>query len=172
MRSDIVVHALPGDPRRGILEIGGWTVPCALGRGGISAVKREGDGRTPRAPLALRGLHFRADRLPRPTTGLPTRAIRATDGWCDDPGHPAYNRLVDKPFPARHEDMWRSDGLYDLVIELGWNDDPPLPGSGSAIFLHVARDHLQPTEGCIALRKADLWRLISRIGPDTRLFVR
>ena len=52
--------------------------------------------------------------------------------------------------------MWRDDDLYDIVVVLGHNDDPPVPGSGSAIFMHVARPGFAPTEGCVALALPDL----------------
>ncbi|WP_428978579.1 L,D-transpeptidase family protein [Chenggangzhangella methanolivorans] len=112
--------------------------PCALGPAGTVTTKREGDGGTPRGRLALRRLFRRADRGPRPPSGLDTRTIRTTDGWCDAPGHRRYNRLITLPFSASHETLWRDDGLYDLVVELGWNDRPATPGRGSAIFLHAA----------------------------------
>lgn len=145
--------------------------PCALGRGGTTATKREGDGSTPIASLSVRRLHFRPDRGPSPKTRLPSRPIRPEDGWCDDPSHPDYNRLVRLPFAASHERMWREDALYDLVVELGWNDAPPIPGRGSAIFMHVARPGFEPTEGCIAFRKDDLHRLVTRLTPDSRVLV-
>jgi len=131
---------------------------CALGRAGIvpAEAKREGDGATPAARLPLRRVLFRADRLAPPRCSVPLEPIAPDDGWCDDPGDPAYNRMVRLPHPARHERLWREDGLYDLVGVLGWNDVPTVPGRGSAIFLHVASPGLGPTEGCIALALPDL----------------
>ncbi|MEO1198618.1 MAG: L,D-transpeptidase family protein [Pseudomonadota bacterium] len=161
----IMVHATPGTGTRGVLSIGSWTVRCALGRGGVRTDKREGDGATPRAALALRRVFYRADKLVRPETALPIQPIRPDDGWCDDPAHPRYNTLIRLPFRAGHERMWREDGLYDVVVELGWNDDPPIKHHGSAIFLHVARDDYMPTEGCIALKKSDVLRLVRRLEP-------
>jgi len=131
---------------------------CALGRSGIvpAEAKREGDGATPAARLPLRRVLFRADRLAPPRCSVPLEPIAPDDAWCDAPDHPAYNRRVRLPFPASHERLWREDGLYDLVGVLGWNDAPPVPGRGSAIFLHVASPGLGPTEGCIALALPDL----------------
>lgn len=146
-------------------------VRCALGRGGVRAQKQEGDGATPAGRFPLRRLWFRADRLPAPQTGLMLRSITAQDGWCDDPSHPQYNCPVTLPFAASHETLAREDALYDLVVELGYNDDPPLPGRGSAIFLHVARPEYAPTEGCIALEKQDLLRLLVDCGPGSTLTV-
>lgn len=163
----IVVRAIVGEPARGRLTAGGAAFPCALGPAGIVSAKREGDGGTPRGALAVRRLWRRADRGPRPATGLAVRITRREDGWCDAPGHRRYNRPVSLPFSASHEAMWRDDGLYDLVAELGWNDRPPRPGRGSAIFLHAARPGFPPTAGCVALAPAVLRRLISRVGSAT-----
>ncbi|MFC3692445.1 L,D-transpeptidase [Chenggangzhangella methanolivorans] len=137
--------------------------PCALGPAGTVTTKREGDGGTPRGRLALRRLFRRADRGPRPPSGLDTRTIRTTDGWCDAPGHRRYNRLITLPFSASHETLWRDDGLYDLVVELGWNDRPATPGRGSAIFLHAARPGFSPTAGCVAVEPRFLRRLVARL---------
>ena len=130
---------------------------CALGRGGVRADKQEGDGATPKGRWRMRALLFRPDRITRtPLTGLPLRALRPEDGWCDDAADPLYNRPVKLPFRARAEHLWREDEIYDLIVVLGYNDDPPVPGKGSAIFLHIARSDFSPTDGCIALRRKDL----------------
>ena len=136
---------------------------CALGRGGVIAAerKREGDGATPTGLLPLRRLFYRADCGPIPRTGLQRVPIARDDGWCDDPAHPDYNRLVRLPFDASHERMWRSDELYDIVAELGWNDAPVVAWRGSAIFLHLARPDFGPTEGCVALARADLLAVLA-----------
>ena len=141
---------------QGWLELGGLIWRCALGRGGVRVHKEEGDGATPAGLLALRRLLYRADRGPIPRAVLPREPIGPEDGWCDDPGHADYNRQIRLPHPARHEELWRRDGLYDLVGVLGWNDAPVVRGRGSAIFLHVARPDYAPTEGCVALSRADL----------------
>ena len=145
----------------------GQQVRCALGRGGIGIKQGEGDGITPIGRWPMRRVFYRPDHLPAPATGLETRAIRKQDGWCDAPDHPDYNRLVTLPFDHSHEKMWREDALYDLVVELGFNDDPVVPGGGSAIFMHVARPDFGPTEGCIALPIQQLTRLLARCGPGT-----
>lgn len=164
---NVVVRALAGDRARGRLTAGGTALPCALGPAGIVVDKREGDGATPRGELRIRRLWRRADRGPRPATGLAVRSIRRSDGWCDALDHPRYNRLVKLPFSPSHETMWRDDGLYDLVLELGWNDRPVRRGRGSAIFLHAARPGFTPTAGCVALAPVALRRLLARMGPET-----
>jgi len=160
--TDFLVTPDPAQPARGRLQIPGvGDRLCALGRSGVRADKREGDGVTPAGTWPLRGVWYRADRLSDPPpTVLPLRAIVATDGWCDDPSSPDYNRPVNLPHAARHERLWRHDALYDVVVELGYNDDPPVAGRGSAIFLHVAHTDFAPTEGCVALARADLLEFV------------
>ncbi|SMF09245.1 L,D-peptidoglycan transpeptidase YkuD, ErfK/YbiS/YcfS/YnhG family [Tistlia consotensis] len=147
---------------------------CAVGRGGLiaAATKREGDGATPLGRWPLRRLLYRPDReRPDAAWRLPSLAIAPGDGWCDDPGHPDYNRAVALPFPAGHERLWRDDSLYDLVVVLGHNDSPPEPGLGSAIFLHCARPDWRPTEGCVALAPEDLRSLLREVGPEDAVLV-
>jgi L,D-peptidoglycan transpeptidase YkuD (ErfK/YbiS/YcfS/YnhG family) len=136
-----------------------WRV--SLGRGGVRADKREGDGATPVGLLPLRRVFYRADHGPAPRCSVPVEALAPEDGWCDDPADPHYNTRVRLPYPARHETLWRADGLYDVVGVLGWNDAPVERGRGSAIFLHVATPDYRPTEGCIALAAADLRALLA-----------
>ena len=137
-----------------------------------AADKRESDGATPLGAWPLREALFRPDRGDPPATALPLHAIAPADGWSDDPADPRYNRPVALPHAFRHERLWREDGLYDLVVPLGFNDDPPAPGRGSAIFLHCAHPAYAPTEGCIALARADLERLLARAAPGDLLEVR
>ena len=140
---------------------------CTLGRGGVTTDKREGDGATPAGAYPLRQLLYRSDRLAPPTNALPTSPLRPRDGWCDDPGHSAYNCPVTLPLGASAESMWRDDHLYDLVVVLGYNDDPVVSGLGSAKFLHVASPGYSPTEGCIALAKEDLLTVLADITPGS-----
>lgn len=155
---------------RGTLAVGERARPCALGRGGLVADKREGDGGTPLGRFPLRRLFYRPDRETAPATGLPVLPLAADLGWCDDPADPScYNRLVRLPFAASHERMWRDDHLYDLVVELGYNDAPPVPGRGSAIFLHLARPDWGPTEGCVAMRRDDLLTVLAAAGPESAI---
>lgn len=153
------------------LRQAGKTYPCVIGRGGFTQSKQEGDGATPVGCFPMRSLRYRSDKISAPQCRLPTRPIGHADGWCDDPADPAYNRPVSLPFAASHERLWRDDGLYDLVVELGYNDNPPKPGAGSAIFLHVMRPDGGPTEGCVALRRDDLLEILKRVGPESQLII-
>ena len=145
---------------------------CALGRAGISSSKREGDGVTPSGIYPFREVLFRADRVAAPDTPLPCRAINPSDGWCDDPSHARYNQLVSLPLDASHETLMRDDGLYDVIVVLGYNDGPIEPGRGSAIFLHAAASDFAPTEGCVAIALDDLMELVAEIRPDDVIDIR
>jgi len=144
---------------------------CAIGRGGLGEKGGEGDGVTPAGRWTMRRVLYRADRVERPATALPCRIIEPDDGWCDDPADPAYNRPVLLPYSASHEKMTRDDHLYDVVVVLAHNDDPVVPGAGSAIFLHVARDDYGPTEGCVALALPDLLELLKTATPESAVAV-
>lgn len=167
----IVVRRSPLDRRRGRLEAGSLVLPCALGRSGTRRDKREGDGASPVGRFALLQGFYRADRQPRPRTGLKLRPIRPQDGWSDDPKDRRYNRPVPLPCPTGHEKMWREDHLYDVVLDIAWNRGPIRRGRGSAIFLHLARPGFSPTEGCVAVPPQAIRRLLERIGPDTRIAI-
>ncbi|MFM9889042.1 MAG: L,D-transpeptidase [Rickettsiales bacterium] len=155
------------------LDIEGVRYVCRIGPGGIAAAgeKREGDMKTPTGVFALRACYYRPDRIsPPPTTQLPLIALTPADGWCDDPSHAQYNQPVKLPFAARHEKLWREDHVYDLLIPLGYNDGvggPIIPGAGSAIFMHLMRDDDRGTEGCIALKPADMLALLPRLSCHT-----
>ena len=109
--------------------------------------------------------------MEKPECVLEYRKIKATDGWCDAPEHESYNRLVGLPFSASHEKLWRDDYVYDLIVEIGHNDAPPVPGLGSAVFMHIVREGYEPTEGCVALAKADLLVFLTAIQVDDTLVI-
>lgn len=159
------VRALPRDRCKGILRLGGITVPCALGRSGVLTRKKEGDGGTPAGRFGLLHVYYRPDRQLPPATRLPVEPLMPRSGWCDDPGHGRYNRPVELPFAASHEKMWREDRLYDIVVVLDCNISPAVKGKGSAIFFHIAREDYRPTEGCVAVAPDHMRLILSRIGP-------
>ncbi|WP_254170561.1 L,D-transpeptidase family protein [Roseibium polysiphoniae] len=157
------VRALPSCKTRGNLTFGAITVPCALGRSGLTQMKREGDGATPIGQFELLNVYYRADRGRRPQTELLVEALKPADGWCDAPGHPRYNRPVELPFDASREKMWRTDRLYDIVVVLNCNMFPAVPGRGSAIFFHIARETYTPTEGCVAVAPDHMRLVLSKV---------
>jgi L,D-peptidoglycan transpeptidase YkuD (ErfK/YbiS/YcfS/YnhG family) len=169
--SSIRVRAAAGDPRRGWLTVDGWTVPVALGRGGILANKREGDGGTPRGTFQPVQVWWRADRHPRPRTFLPTRPIRPEDAWCEDPHHRHYNQPMRLDRDQAGDRLTRDDHLYDFIIEIDHNRTPRIAGRGSAVFLHLARPNFSPTAGCVSMTKSSMLRLLRRMGPQTKIMI-
>ncbi len=149
----------------GIARLGRATFACALGSGGIVTAKREGDGGTPVGLFAARRVLYRHDRMGRPRTALPAHPVQQAHGWCDDPKSPLYNRQVRRPSTHGHERLWRADGLYDLVLVIGHNDRPAVPGRGSAVFVHVGRPDYAPTEGCVAFGIDDMLHILARLNP-------
>lgn len=170
---DTIIVSPGPEPWQGRLEFGGKRYRCALGKEGVTPRKHEGDHKTPVGRFALRALLYRPDRLGGiPETALTTRALAPEDGWCDDAADPMYNRAVMLPYPASAERLWREDEVYDLILPLGYNDNPAVPGLGSAIFMHIARPDYSGTEGCVALARADLVDLLRNMGPATLLEIR
>lgn len=153
----------------GSLDVGARTIPCSLGPGGVVRRKREGDASTPAGLWQLRCLYYRADRLPRPRTGLPVHIIRPDLGWCDAAHDRFYNRPVALPFSASAEHLYRDDHLYDLLVVLGHNDAPVVPGAGSCIFFHLMRPDAGATEGCVAVTKTDMTTILAQCGPNTKM---
>ncbi len=147
----------------------GRVFACSIGKGGLSAAKREGDGATPTGRHRITGLWYRPDRLPPPAHWA--RPIGPSDLWCDDPAHAAYNRHVRAPLRASHETLRRADPLYDVILTTDWNWPDAVPGRGSAIFLHQWRRPGFGTEGCIAFARPDLIWIAARAAPGTRLIV-
>ena len=147
----------------------GKTYPCAIGQNGTTSDKKEGDGGTPIGTFRLRECWYRIDRLEAPKTRLPTRIIRPEDGWCDDASHADYNKHITLPFDASHEELFRNDGIYDIIVPLGYNDDPAIPGKGSAIFLHIAQKDYEGTEGCVALACDDLLEVLAKCDAATTI---
>ena len=172
-RMDLIVWPeVPSQaPHRGIALFGGTRFRCALGRRGVRADKREGDGATPAGRWLIQRVLYRADRLSAPRTRLPLAMIARDDGWCDDSGDPRYNRPVRLPHVGGAERLWRDDGVYDIVAVLAFNLNPVVPDAGSAIFLHLARPDYGPTEGCVALAMPDLLSVLEAADATSRACV-
>jgi L,D-peptidoglycan transpeptidase YkuD (ErfK/YbiS/YcfS/YnhG family) len=155
----------------GRAQLGALAFRCALGRGGVSPAKIEGDGTTPVGSFPIRKLFYRPDRVRGLVCRIPVLPMSPSDGWGDDPGDAAYNRQVTRPYPGRHETMWREDAIYDLVLVIGHNDDPVVPGKGSAVFLHLAQPDYAPTDGCVAFARADFVALLGAMEPATNIVI-
>lgn len=152
----------------------GRRVRCALGKAGVrpASEKREGDLASPLGVWPIRRVLYRPDKGAAPATALAALPLGPDDGWCDAPDDPAYNRPVTLPYRASAERLWRDDDLYDRIVVLGHNDDPPVAGLGSCIFLHIARPAYAPTEGCLALARADLEALLTTARPGDAVAIR
>lgn len=168
----IRVRTRPGRRTWGVLLAGPQAIPVVLGRSGIRANKREGDGGTPLGRFRLLRLWWRADRLRRPATPLPSHRLTHEIAWCEDPTDRRYNRPFRRSANEPGDRLWRDDRLYDLIIELDHNARPRIAGRGSAVFVHVARPNRGPTAGCVALEAGALYRLLARLGPQTRIDIR
>lgn len=165
----LYVRTRPGTRTQGVLSGPGFSLPVSLGRGGVRADKREGDGGTPRGVFRLVRLWWRADRHARPHTMLPARAIRPEDAWIEDPADRRYNRHVRRAPGEPGDRLKRDDHLYDFVIEIDHNTRPRIAKRGSAVFIHAARQGFKPTAGCVGLELKTLKRLLERLGPRTRI---
>lgn len=161
---DIVARA------SGVLFFRGAEYRCALGKNGVAEEKVDGDGKTPNGCFPIRKIFYRKDKLGAHSFSFPTREITRYDAWCDNPNDSRYNTHITVDENAT-ELLWRNDDLYDVVVVLGYNDNPPLPGKGSAIFMHVAREGYTPTAGCIVLALPDLFEVLRGVSPDTHVCV-
>ncbi len=168
----VTVRRRPGCRHAGVLRSGPFTLQVSLGRSGIAADKREGDGASPRGRFRLRRLWWRPDRMPRPRTLLPAQRIGRNDAWSEDPADRLYNRPVRREPQDGGDRLWRDDHLYDLVIELDHNTCPRIAGRGSAVFVHVMRPDKGATAGCVALPAVALRRLLARLSPRTVIDIR
>jgi len=167
----IIIRTAAGNFCRGWLTGGGLTVPVALGRGGILANKREGDGGTPRGSFRPRQLWWRADRHGRPRTFLAVRPIKPEDAWCEDPADRHYNRPLRLTADSGGDRLTRADHLYDFIVEIDHNTRPRIAGRGSAVFLHLARENFAPTAGCVSMTKPAMLHLLRRLSPKTRIVI-
>ncbi len=84
-------------------------------------------------------------------------------GWCDDPKSKEYNKLIKTPFNFSHEKLFKIKNIYDIIIVLNYNMNPIKKNKGSAIFIHVATKNYKKTEGCVAIKKNDLLKLLKKI---------
>ena len=167
--SIVTVRTRPGDRSRGLLLVGQRAIPVVLGRAGILANKREGDGGTPRGVFRPLRLWWRPDRGPRPRTSLPARRIFPGLAWCEDPHSRLYNRPFRRSANGPGDGLWRKDRLYDLIVEIDHNTRPRVAGRGSAVFFHVARPDRSPTAGCVAMGAGELSKLLANLNQKTKI---
>ena len=160
-----MLNKLNIDCKSKILLCGAIATPCRIGKFGYVSEEsgREGDSKTPLGEYVLRFGLYRADRIAPPPSPLTFRTLQPDDGWCDDINDPAYNRFIRLPYPASHENLWREDGAYDIILVMSHNDSPPKPGLGSAVFIHIAQPDDRQTLGCIALTPNNMAQILPHL---------
>ena len=141
---------------------------CAIGKKGIGYKRKEGDLITPIGQFKIKYILYRKDRV-KILSKLKKRVIKKNMGWCDDPESSDYNKLVKLPFNYKHEKLFKKENIYDIILVLNYNMNPVKKNKGSAIFIHVARNNLKKTEGCVAIKKIDLIKLLKEISPNTKV---
>ena len=141
---------------------------CTLGKAGVEIKKREGDNITPKGTYKILNIYYRKDRIKKISSKLRLVAITKQMGWCDDPDSKYYNQLIKLPTEYSHEKFFRKDNIYDLVLVLNYNMKPIIKNKGSAIFIHVAKNNYQPTQGCIGLKKIDLLTILKKIKKERK----
>lgn len=163
----VIIRQRPGVKTQCLVRIGSLTFKGALGRSGRSIFKREGDGATPIKPMHCLSGHYKHRLRLRTQTRLTMVPISKNMGWCDESHHARYNQAVKLPFSSSHETMLRDDILYDYVIVLDWNISSRKRNCGSAIFFHVAKPGYPPTQGCIAISRQDMVRILPHLTQKT-----
>ena len=143
-------------------------VKCAIGKNGIGYKKKEGDLITPSGIFRIKYILYRKDRV-KIKTKLKRKIIKKNLGWCDDPKSTHYNKPVKLPFTYSHEKLYKKENIYDIVLVLNYNMNPIKKNKGSAIFIHVAKNNFKKTEGCIAIKKLNLIKLIRKINANTKV---
>jgi len=146
-----------------------YKVKCALGKRGIGKKKKEGDFVTPMGLFKIKYLLYRKDKIKKIKTKLKKIAIRKNMGWCDDPKSSQYNKLIRLPHNYNYEKLYKKNNIYDIVLVLDYNMSPIKKNKGSAIFIHVARNNYNDTEGCVAIRKVNLLKIIKEITNKTKV---
>jgi L,D-peptidoglycan transpeptidase YkuD (ErfK/YbiS/YcfS/YnhG family) len=142
---------------------------CTFGVNGISSKKIEGDKITPIGKYSLLKVYYRSDRIKNLKTKLKKIIIKKNMGWCDDPKSELYNKEIRTPNIFNYEKLYRKDKIYDLIVVLNYNSKPVIKNKGSAIFIHIAKQKFKSTEGCIALKRNDLIKLLSLIEKNEKI---
>ena len=141
---------------------------CAIGKKGIGNKKKEGDLITPIGVFSIKYVLYRKDRV-KVLTKLKKKVIKKNMGWCDDPKSSHYNKLVKLPFAHKYEKLYKKENIYDIILVLNYNMNPIKKSKGSAIFIHVSKINYKRTEGCVAIKKLNLIKLLRKINPKTKV---
>ena len=146
-------------------------VKCAIGKKGIGRKQKEGDQITPRGIFRVKDILYRKDKINCLRSVIKKTQIKKNMGWCDDPKSKDYNKLIKYPFNYKSERLYRSNNIYDIILVLDFNMHPIMKNKGSAIFIHISNNKYNPTQGCIAIKKKELLKLIKFIDKKTKIFI-
>ena len=146
-----------------------YKLKCALGKRGIGYKKKEGDLITPIGKYKIKYILYRKDRIKKIYTKIRTIVIKKKMAWCNDPESKDYNKLIKIPSDFTFEKLYKKENIYDIVLVLDYNMNPIIKNKGSAIFIHVAKKNFKKTEGCIALRKIHLLKIIKLLESNTKV---
>jgi L,D-peptidoglycan transpeptidase YkuD (ErfK/YbiS/YcfS/YnhG family) len=155
--------------KSGYLKYRDLKLKCALGKSGIGNKKIEGDNITPKGVFNIIKIYYRKDRVKKLSSKFKLIEITKNMGWCDDPKSRKYNKLIKLPNKYSHEILYRKDNIYDLILVLNYNIKPTIKNKGSAIFIHVAKKNYKKTAGCVALKKANLIKLINTLSKNVSI---
>ena len=146
-----------------------YKVKCALCKRGIAYKRKEGDLITPKGEYKIKFILYRKDRLKKITSKIKLIVIKKNMGWCDDPNSNHYNKLVKLTYEYNYEKLYKKENIYDIILVLDYNMNPVIKNRGSAIFIHIAKKNYKKTEGCRAIKKKSLLKIIKDIKKNTKV---
>mgnify|MGYP006117760453 FL=1 len=155
--------------KKKFLYYNNYRIKCAIGKRGIKTKRKEGDFITPRGIFRIKLILYRKDRIKNFKTFVPKLSITKKMGWCDDPKSKKYNKLIKYPFEFSSEKLFRKDNVYDIILVLDYNMNPTKKYKGSAIFIHIAKKNYDATEGCVAIKKINLLKLIKNLKRNKKI---
>ena len=158
--------------KKHLLLYKGYKLKCSIGKSGITHVKKEGDLATPKGVFKLGLLYYRKDRNKSLKSKLKKRVIKKNMGWCSDAKSKKYNQEISFPFKYGAEKLYRKDKIYDIFINIKYNQLPIVKGKGSAIFLHLSNKKYKPTSGCVAIQKKDFLKILPLINNKTKISIK
>tara|TARA_X000000950_G_C13375178_1_gene442015 strand:+ start:18 stop:518 length:501 start_codon:yes stop_codon:yes gene_type:complete len=153
------------------LTFNNYKAKCTIGKRGIGLKRKEGDLITPKGKHKIKYILYRNDRVKNIQSKIKKVIIRKNMGWCDDPKSKNYNKLIKSPYPYSYEKLYKKENIYDIILVLNYNMNPIIKNKGSAIFIHVAKKNYKKTEGCVALKKSDLLKIIKVLKRNTTVMI-
>ena len=144
-----------------------YKAKCAIGKRGINNKRKEGDLITPKGIYKIKYILYRKDRVKNIQTKIRKIVIKKNMGWCNDPKSKKYNKLIKLPSLYSYEKLYKKENIYDIILVLSYNMKPIIKNKGSAIFIHVSNRNYKKTEGCVALKKTHLLKILKVLKKNT-----